>query len=192
VFLRANVLPKRNRPQEGLRTSILYLLRLPQHRSEKRRLQKTPYPHPKITRIQKSIKSRTTSLPEAPSVSVPHHPKVDWFKSAHEVARAITSLRDNKVHPGSGEHPHSPYGNCKLRPQFAWDPKTQRVGLLDHWLPYLRLGHCLITLGAFGCAIGHDSGPNGKLFDRLLKRTAKQSSTARYWPQGEPRGLCQP
>lgn len=132
--------------------------------------------------------------PPAPRVSVPNGP-TDWHEAADEVARSLTGRRARKAHPGSGEHPPSPYEDCTPQPQFAWDPEPKRVGLIDHWLPYLRLGnHCMVTLGMFGCIVGHLPGPNGLLFERAVGAKPKPYSTSagRSWPDGEPRGLCRP
>lgn len=197
LFLRADRGTKANPPQEIIRTGILYLLTLPRQRSQAR----SPT---RAAPGRSSGKSRTPTVahtpavampPEASSISVPDRPKLDWHEAAHEVARSLTSRHGTKVHPGSGGHPPSPYRDCEPQPQFAWDPEPTRVGLIDHWLPYLRLGdHCIVTLGMFGCVVGHLPGPNGQLFDRVIGKKATQRSTpgVSMWPDGEPRGLCRP
>jgi hypothetical protein len=197
LFLRTDRGIKGTPPEELVLARILYLPSLPQQRPKARA------PLPATTRPRPGKSSRPTVAPapavtiptEAPQVSVPSRPRLDWHEAADEVARALTGRRGTKVHPGSGEHPPSPYRDCEPQPQFAWDPEPTRVGLIHHWLPYLRLGnHCIVSLGFFGCVVGRLPGPNAHLFDRVIGRKATQPSTpsVRMWPHGEPRRLCQP
>lgn len=195
LFLRADHSTEANAPQELVRTRILHLLTLPRQR---RRVptRGTSRRRPAQSRSATASPRPAVALPAEPSkVSAPHHPERDWHAAADEVARSLTGWRGTKVHPGSGEHPSSPYRDCEPQPQFAWDPQPKRVGLIDHWLPYLRLGnHCIVALGMFGCAIGRLPAPNGQLFDRALAGKTTQDTTpaVRTWPRGEPRGLCRP
>lgn len=197
VFVRADRGTRANPPQGIVRARILYLVR-PRQQGPR-----TGAPTGATAR-RPSRKPRSVTLAPMPAlplstkkaeIPAPYHPKPDWHEAADVVARSLTSWHGTKVHPGSGEHPLSPYRDCDLQPQFAWDPEPERVGLIDHWLPYLRLGsHCIVTLGMFGCAVGHLPGPNGQLFDHSLGGKATQNSTraARMWPDGEPRGPCRP
>lgn len=107
------------------------------------------------------------------------------------MARSLTRLHRPRVHPGSGEHPRSPYRDCLPQPQFAWDPEPKTVGLYHHWLPYLRLGsHCIVTLGFFSCTLGDLPKANGHLFDSLRDRESTPPPDVPYWRDAEPRGLC--
>lgn len=132
--------------------------------------------------------------PATPIPAIPHSPNVDWQRAAGEVARSLTSQRARAVVPGSGEHPSSPYADCEQQPQFAWDPEPKRIGLIHHWLPYMRLGdHCILSLGFFGCVVGHLPEPNGHLLDRVVGgKATRRPMPARTWPDGEPQGLCRP
>ncbi|MGH8288030.1 MAG: hypothetical protein ACREV7_03260 [Steroidobacteraceae bacterium] len=197
LFLRADRGTKANPPQEIVRTGILYLLSLSRQRPQAR----SPTRAAPRRRRGKSLTPTVAHAPavamppEAPNISVSNRSKLDWHETADEVARSLTSRHGTKVHPGSGEHPPSPYGDCEPRPQFAWDPEPKRVGLIDHWLPYLRLGdHCIVSLGFFGCVVGQLPGANGRLFERVVGGKAAQdpTPTLRTWPDGEPRGLCRP
>lgn len=196
IFLRADRGAESTHPQEGVHVRILYLLTLP------RLGPRAPGVVRELTRRGRGNSgSRIVPAPvrvrppPAPTISVPYGPAIDWQQAADEVARSLTSKHGTKVHPGSGEHPPTPYEDCEPQPQFAWDPEPKRVGLIDHWLPYLRLGnHCIVTLGMFGCVIGQLPAPNGHLFERAAAGSAKQNSTptGRTWLDGEPRGLCRP
>jgi hypothetical protein len=195
LFLRADHGAKNGHPREEVYASILYLPRLLQQRP-------TPAAAGNMPRRAKFSRRRSMprapapgTLPPTPSPSTPQPPNLDWQRAADEVAHTLTSQRRRSVVPGSGEHPHSPYRDCKQQPQFAWDPEPKRVGLIDHWLPYLRLGnHCIVSLGVFGCVVGALPGPNGHLLDPVLGGKATQSPTpaVQTWPDGEPRGLCRP
>ncbi|MGA7541265.1 MAG: hypothetical protein WBW93_21090 [Steroidobacteraceae bacterium] len=188
LFLRADRGAKASPPQEIVRTGILYLLSLPQQRPKTRApTRATTRRRPGRSRRPTGARTPAPAMPQpAPIVPAPYRPRLGWHEAAAEVARALTSRRGTKVRPGSGEHPSSPYRDCEPQAQFAWDPEPTRVGLIDHWLPYLRLGdHCIVTLGMFGCVVGRLPGPNGHLFDRV-------APTVRTWPDGEPRGLCRP
>jgi hypothetical protein len=190
LFLRADRGTKANPSREIVRAGILYLLSLPQQRPKARvPTRETPRRRRRKSRMATVARAPGAALPpEPPNVSVAHRANLDWHAAAAEVARSLTSRRGTKVQPGSGEHPPSPYADCARQAQFRWDPEPRRLGLIDHWLPYLRLGdHCIVTLGMFGCIVGRLPGPNGDLFDR-----PNSTPTARTWPDGEPRGLCRP
>jgi hypothetical protein len=193
LFLRADR-AKPNHSREEVSASILYLLRMPPPRPAPAAANQPPR-RPKISRRPSKTRLPGPPTPQAtPIPAIAHPPNVDWRQAAGEVARSLTSQRARAVVPGSGEHPSSPYADCAQQPQFPWDPEPQRIGLIHHWLPYLRLGdHCILSLGFFGCIVGHLPGPNGHLLDRVVGRTAKRSpAPAATWPDGEPRGLCRP
>lgn len=197
LFLRAGRGIKAIQPEGIVRTRILYLVRLPQKRLQGQMpTGETPRRTPRrFSRAPPAFAPAVAQPGETSRVAIQYHPTLDWHQAAGEVARSLTDWHGTKVHPGSGEHPLSPYRDCERQAQFAWDPQPQRVGLIDHWLPYLRLGnHCIVTLGMFGCVVGRLPEPNGQLFDRILVEKATQNSTpaVRSWPDGEPRGLCQP
>jgi hypothetical protein len=195
LLLRADRETKLDRPQEEVRASILYFLTPPRQFAKAR-----PAMREARRRRPRNLRSRVAPraplpLPPAPNLSFRRRPSVDWHRAADEVARSLTGKRGTEVHPGSGEYPRSAYRDCARRPQFAWDPQPKRVGLIDHWLPYLRLGnHCVVSLGFFGCVVGHLPGPNGQLFYPVGRRNTGQEppldSSVHTWPAGEPRALC--
>jgi len=195
LLLRADRGAKGNPPQEAVRTRILYVLNLPRQPAQARTRAPTRR-RPRKSRIP--IVARTPAVatpPVAPKVAVPYRPELDWHEAAAAVARSLTRGRGTQVHPESGEDPPSPYVDCAPPPQWAWDPQPKRLGLIDHWLPYLRLGdHCIVSLGFFGCVVGHLPEPNGQLLDRVVAGETRKISTpgVRTWPDGEPRGLCRP
>jgi len=193
LFLRADR-SKPSHSREEVYASILDLLRLPQPRPAPAVARHLPR-RPRISYRRSKPRLPAPGTPQAtPIPAIPHSPNVDWQQAAGEVARSLTSPRGRAVVPGSGEHPSSPYTDCVQQPQFAWDPEPKRIGLIHHWLPYLRLGdHCILSLGFFGCVVGHLPGPNGHLLDRAVGGKATRSPTpARTWPDGEPQGLCRP
>jgi hypothetical protein len=194
LFLRTDRGAKPGHPREAVYASILYLLRPPRQRAAPAAANAIPH-QPKISRRRSRPRLPTPGTPPRTHIPpVPHPPPIDWQQTAGEVARSLTDQRGRTVVPGSGEHPSSPYADCASQPQLAWDPEPTRIGLIDHWLPYLRLGnHCVVSLGFFGCIVGHLPGPNGHLLDRVVGGKATPSPTpARTWPDGEPRGLCRP
>jgi hypothetical protein len=192
LFLRADR-AKPSHSREEVYASILYFLRLPQPRPAPAAVSHLPRP-PKTRRRSTSRRPAASLPPATPIPAIPHSPKFDWQQAAGEVARALTSQRARAVVPGSGEHPSSPYADCEQQPQFPWDPEPTRFGLIHHWLPYVRLGnHCILSLGFFGCIIGHLPEPNDHLLDRVVGGKAiRRPTPARTWPDGEPRGLCRP
>lgn len=190
LFLTSARSPEGTQQREEVSTRI-YLLTLPRHVREVRpRKRKAPPRSPRHSRHATESRAIGAAIrTEAPKVPVPRSSKLQWYQAADDVARSLTSAHQNQIRPGSGEHPPSPYRDCHRQPQFAWDPETHVVGLLHHWLPYLRLGnHCMVTLGFFGCAFGNLPGPNGHLFDSIRK---DESPPAHTWAAAEPRGLCQ-
>ena len=194
LFLRTHRGAKTANPQEEVHASILHLLSLPWQRPQ------APGREREATRRGRGdSRIRIVPLPlrvtPAPNVAIPYGQTIDWHEAADAVARSVTSRRGRKAPPGSGAQPPSPYADCAPQEQFAWDPEPKRVGLIDHWLPYLRLGnHCIVTLGMFGCIVGRLPGPNGQLFEHLGGGKPKPRSTLSVltWPEGEPRGLCRP
>jgi hypothetical protein len=193
LFLRADR-AKPSHSREEVYASILYFLRMPQPRPAPAAASHLPRP-PKISRRPSKPRLPAAPMPQAPPIpAIPHSPNVDWRQAADEVARSLTSQRAKTIVPGSDQHPSSPYADCEQQPQFAWDPEPKRIGLIHHWLPYIRLGnHCILSLGFFGCVVGHLPGPNAHLLDRVVGSKATPTPTpARTWPDEEPQGLCRP
>jgi len=195
LFLRASLGPKVRRSRGEVLADILNLVRLPQQAPRARgpiRETEASRLVPKHLRSLRGSDIRGITLPGLPGVSVPQRLKTNWYHSADEEARSLTSARRPQAHPGSGELPTSPYRDCTQQPQFAWDPQPTVVGLDHHLVPYLRLGKwCVITLGALGCVFDDFPAPNGHLFDSIREGDAAHNGSAPTWSRGEPRGLCQ-
>ncbi len=162
--------PSRTDRSEEEHAGILYLLSPSQPaRQSPERARAARDRHPRRTRLPDDLRMPVLAAPrQLPGlISVPSGPKVDWYHEAEVVAHTITGTQGTGVHPGSGEHEHSPYRKCAPRPGFAWDPEPKRVGFMG-LMPYLRIGkRCFIALGAFGCAIGPLPEPNGHLLDAI-------------------------
>ena len=69
---------------------------------------------------------------------------------------------------------NSPHGNSQARFWRAWNPELPRAGV-EGVVPYIRLGSCVIALGAFACAMGKEEA-NGHLFDELKDPDRPRSS----------------
>lgn len=168
LLIRADRLARTDRSEEES-TNILYLLSSSPHvRHSSERARAARHGHRRRARRPAGPRTPLLAVPRPPLrvIPVPSGPKVDWYRQAEVVAHALAGARGTDVHPGSGEHEHSPYHKCAPSPGFAWDPQPKTVGFIG-LMPYLRTKRCFITLISFGCFIGKLPEPNGKLLDSI-------------------------
>jgi hypothetical protein len=170
----------RSEQAQEQRTGILYLLSVPQE------VPPPPTParaasHPRRTRVRGPVVPSDTPLialpaepPQEPSAT--RRPNVDWYREAEEAARSAAGGPAPAARPGSGDHPHSPYRECKPQPQFAWNPEPKTVDIAGG-LPFVRIGkRCVIGLGFFGCAIGELPKANGQLLEPAREENVPRTS----------------
>jgi hypothetical protein len=170
LLIRADRSPRTDLPEEE-HAGILYLLSQSQPQPVRRppeRARAARHGHQRRKRAPAGPRIPILAAPRQPPgvISVPSGPRVDWYHEAEVVAHIITGARGTGVHPGSGEHEHSPRHKCDSSPGFAWDPEPKTVGFIG-FMPYLRTKRCFFTLIGFGCAIGRLPEPNGHLLDSI-------------------------
>lgn len=177
LLISGDRLPRTDR-SEVERTGILELLSLtPQVRQSTEQAHAARHGHRRRIRSLAGPRMPILAAPRLPPgvLSVPRGPQVDWNHEAEVVAHTISGAGGTSVHPGSGEHEHSPYHKCGPTPGFAWDPEPKRVGFIGPF-PYLRTKRCFVSLFAFGCAIGRLPEPNGQLLAAIKDGPATFSS----------------
>lgn len=94
---------------------------------------------------------------------------IDWGREAETVAKSMTpgmikDLRRKCVE--AEQRAQAPPEGCRKRSDAkVWEPEPKRAGVVG-FLPYVRLGKCIVGLGFWGCAIGKQS-PDGTLLDDM-------------------------
>ena len=128
-------------------------------------------PAPAESEPPRTLATPSRAPPVAPPVSgtailaPPVSPSIDWYREAEIVAREATTRAMPPVRTDCDETPSpgSLRPKCRKDPsEFLWDPEPRRFGI-EGGIPYVRLGPCVVALGAFGCGIGKTEA-NGELF----------------------------
>lgn len=92
---------------------------------------------------------------------------VNWYMEAVQAAQAYArseAAKGNTFSPA----PTGIYEPCKPKESsMKWKGKEDRRAGFKGGLPYVRLGSCTITIGAFGCSFGGSTEANGNLLDDM-------------------------
>ena len=119
-------------------------------------------------------------LPAAPGPATGASPAVPWpstaplppidgtaqqQRAAGSQAQEIWKQLSQHCRDAVALHIYPPECHRYVAPA-PWEPEEKRFGLAGP-LPYVRLGHCVVGLGFWGCTVGKPPPPNGKLFDGM-------------------------
>jgi hypothetical protein len=124
----------------------------------------------KPPRIARDVSHSDRGAGAAPVQSAePSAGAIDWGLEAERVAKSIApgvikELQRKCVE--AEQRAQAPPEGCRKRSNAKeWEPEPKRAGVIG-FLPYVRLGKCLVGLGFWGCSIGKQS-PDGTLLDDM-------------------------
>jgi hypothetical protein len=141
---------------------------------------------PRAQRVPSVVQSPVLIQSVAPPVAtepvpsseppVEPQPPVNWSREAVLAAQAFAraeAAKDDTFSPP----PTGIYEPCKPKESsMQWKGKDDRRAGFSGGLPFVRLGSCTITLGAFGCGFGGTPEANGHLLDDMNDPDRSRSS----------------
>jgi hypothetical protein len=136
-------------------------------------------PKPPLSNVRgnsvRDRKTQSTGPPSSPIEVAPITPPVDWEREAEFAARAYSLAPSGEPPCVDIDRLGLSKPKCKKRTRsFQWNPEIPRAGV-EGGVPFIRLGPCVVALGAFGCAVGKEKA-NGHLFDDLKDPDRPRSS----------------